>query len=217
MHIVLLGPPGSGKGTQSQLLIERFGVPQISTGDLLRSAVARRTPVGLKAEAIMAEGKLVDDATILALVRDRLAEPDAARGFILDGFPRNIVQAEALNGLLAEIGKPIDAVLLFEVDSEQLIRRLSGRRSCATCGRVFNIHFAPPGTPPHCERCNDRPELITRPDDNEQTVRRRLSVYDTQTRPLVDYYAARGLLRRIDADAAVETVTSRVLSAIGTD
>ena len=210
MRIVFLGAPGSGKGTQSQRLVERHGIPQVSTGDLLRAHVRDGTELGRRAKAVMDAGKLVDDATILGMVRDRLAQPDAARGFILDGFPRTIPQADGLGDLLARLGCPLDAVILFNVDPVKLVRRISGRRSCQDCGRVFNIHTAPPGTPPHCGQCNDQPRLVQRPDDNEATVAQRLAVYEAQTRPQVDYYRARGLLREIDADAELDDVTARL-------
>ncbi len=210
MRIVFLGAPGSGKGTQSQRLVERHGIPQISTGDLLRAHVRDGTELGRRAKAVMDAGKLVDDATILGMVRERLAQPDAARGFILDGFPRTIPQADGLNAILAELGRPLDVAILFDVDDDELIKRISGRRSCERCGRVFNIHTSPPGTPPHCPQCDDRPPLVQRPDDNEETVRRRLAVYNEQTHPLVDYYRTRGLLREIDADADVDAVTTQV-------
>jgi adenylate kinase len=216
MRIVFLGAPGSGKGTQSQRLVERHGIPQISTGDLLRAHVKQGTPLGLAARAVMDAGKLVDDATILGMVRERLAEPDAARGFILDGFPRTLAQADGLGELLREIGQPLDAVVLFNVDNAELVRRISGRRTCQDCGRVFNVHTAPPGTPPPCGQCNDQPRLVQRPDDSEATVAKRLAVYEEQTRPLVDYYRGRGLLREIDADAPLETVTARVEEALRT-
>ena len=214
MRIVFLGAPGSGKGTQSQRLVERHGIPQVSTGDLLRAHVRDGTALGLMAKAVMDAGKLVDDATILGMVRERLARPDAARGFILDGFPRTIPQADGLEAMLAGIGSPLDAVVLFNVDSAQLARRIAGRRSCQDCGRVFNIHTAPPGTPPACVPCGDKPRLLQRPDDNEATVSQRLAVYEEQTRPLVDYYRAKGLLREIDADADVEVVTGMVEKAL---
>jgi adenylate kinase len=215
MRIVLLGAPGSGKGTQAQRLVELQRIPQISTGDLLRAAVANGTTYGLQAKAAMNAGQLVADEIVVGIIRERLAEPDAAAGFILDGFPRNIAQAETLSSMLGEIGQPLDAVVQFDVDYALLSRRISGRRTCADCGRVFNIHTAPPGTEPHCTRCNDHPRLVQRPDDNENTVARRLEVYDAQTRPLVDYYSSRGLLRTINADAPVDTVTSELLAVLG--
>ncbi len=215
MRIVFLGAPGSGKGTQAQRLVERHGIPQISTGDLLRAHVRQGTALGIAAKAVMDAGKLVDDATILGMVRERLAEPDVGRGFILDGFPRTRAQADGLAELLREIGQPLDAVLLFNIDRAELVRRISGRRTCLDCGRVFNVHTAPPGTPPHCDQCGDRPPLVQRPDDSEATVAKRLAVYEEQTRPLIDYYRSRGLLREIDADAPLEIVTARVEAALG--
>jgi adenylate kinase len=211
-----MGAPGSGKGTQSQRLVERFGIPQISTGDLLRAAVARGTEYGRRAKAAMDSGQLVVDEIVLGIIRERLAEPDAARGFILDGFPRNLAQAQALAAMLDAIGKPLDAVVLFEVDPAELVRRISGRRTCRLCGRVFNIHTAPPGTSPHCDRCDDHPPLEQRRDDEESTVKRRLAVYEEQTRPLAQHYARQGLLRSIDANVAVDEVTRRLLGALET-
>jgi adenylate kinase len=216
MRIVLMGAPGSGKGTQSQRLIERFGIPQISTGDLLRSAVARGTAYGLRAKAAMDSGQLVADDIVIGIIRERLAEADAARGFILDGFPRNLAQAQELSTMLASIGQPLDAVVLLEVDYAELTRRISGRRTCSLCGRVFNIYTAPAGTPPHCDRCNDHPPLVQRRDDEESTVARRLQVYDEQTKPLAQHYAAQGLLRTINAEGSVDEVTRRLLQALGT-
>jgi len=209
-----MGAPGSGKGTQSQRLVERFGIPQISTGDLLRSAVARGTEYGLRAKAAMDAGMLVVDEIVLGIIRERLAERDTERGFILDGFPRNFAQAQALSSLLSTLGKPLDAVVLFEVDYGEIVKRISGRRSCKQCGRVFNIHTAPPGSAPHCDRCDDQPTLVQRADDEEATVRRRLEIYEQQTRPLADYYTAQGLLRTIDANASVDDVTGRLIELL---
>lgn len=220
MRIVLLGAPGSGKGTQSQRLVEAHGVPQISTGDLLREAVARSadaataTPLGLRAKAAMDAGKLVDDDIVLGMIRERLAQPDAQKGFILDGFPRNLAQAAALDALLAELGRPLEAVVLFELDLGILFKRLTGRRICQDCGRVFNIYTSPPGTPPHCERCGDHPRLLQRPDDREDVIGKRLEVFEAQTKPLIEFYRKAGLLRVIDADADVETVFQRLEAAL---
>jgi adenylate kinase len=210
MRLILLGAPGSGKGTQSQKLIERYSVPQISTGDLLRDAQKRGSALGLQAKAAMDAGKLVDDAIVLAIIRERLAEPDAVNGFILDGFPRNRAQADALGAMLKELGAPIDAVILMEVDGDVLFRRLTGRRTCRECGRIFNIYTAPPGTLPHCDRCGDRPVLMQRPDDNEDVIGNRLKVYTAQTRPLIEYYDQLGLLRRVDAEGGVDEVYARI-------
>jgi adenylate kinase len=209
-----MGAPGSGKGTQSQRLVERFGIPQISTGDLLRGAVARGTEYGLRAKAAMDSGQLVADEIVLGIFRERLAERDTEGGFILDGFPRNFAQAGALTTLLAGLGKPLDAVVLFEVDYAEIIKRISGRRSCPQCGRVFNVHTAPAGTPLRCDQCEGKPTLVQRADDEEATVRRRLEVYEQQTRPLAEYYNAQGLLRTIDANASVDDVTRRLIALL---
>lgn len=214
MRIVFLGAPGSGKGTQSQRLVERHGIPQVSTGDLLRVHVREGTELGRRAKAVMDAGQLVDDATILGMVRERLAAPDAARGFILDGFPRTVPQAEGLDQMLAAIGQPLDAAVLFDVDPGLLVKRISGRRTCEDCGRVFNVHTAPPPSPPPCGGQCETPRLVQRPDDKEETVARRLSVYEEQTRPLVGFYERRGLLRRIDAEGDLPTVTARLEAAL---
>jgi len=216
MRIVLLGAPGSGKGTQAQRLAERTGIPQISTGDLLRAAVARGTELGIKAKAAMDEGRLVDDALVLGMIRERLAEPDTRSGFILDGFPRNLVQAAALDGLLAELKQPLDAVVQFEVDRAELVKRISGRRTCADCACVFNVLTSPPtGAAAICPRTGAPHRLIQRADDNEATVAERLRVYEEKTRPLIAFYQARGLLRAIDAEGEVDAVTQRLAQALG--
>ena len=214
MRLVLLGAPGSGKGTQAQRLEARRGVPQVSTGDLLREAVAAGTELGRAAKAVMDAGQLVDDRTMLGIIRERLARPDAKRGFILDGFPRTIVQADGLARLLDEIGQPVDGVVLFDIDPLVLERRLAGRRTCRRCGRVFHVESNPPRPG---ELCTDgRPhDLFQRPDDSEETVRKRLAVYRERTQPLIDYYAAKGLLRRIDADGSLDDVDARLEAAIG--
>jgi adenylate kinase len=214
MRIVLLGAPGSGKGTQSQLLIKAHGVPQISTGDLLREARAQGTPLGQKAQAAMDSGKLVDDALVLGMIRERLARPDAAQGFILDGFPRNIAQAAALGILLSELTQPLERVLLLNVDLGLLFKRLTGRRVCQDCQRVFNIVTSPPGTLPHCRQCGDMPRLVQRPDDREEVIGKRLEVYEAQTKPLIEYYEKAGLLRVVDGDADVATVYARLQAAM---
>ncbi len=215
MRIVLLGAPGSGKGTQSQRLVETYAIPQVSTGDLLREAVGKKTDLGLRAKAAMDAGKLVEDSIVLGMIRERLAQPDAERGFILDGFPRNIAQAEALTLLLADLGTPLDAVILMNIDTAVLLKRLSGRRICEDCGRVFNVFTSPPGSLPNCERCGDKPRLIQRPDDKEEVIGKRLEVFEAQTKPLVEHYRAAGLLRVINADAEVETVFVDLTAAVG--
>jgi adenylate kinase len=171
MRIVLLGPPGSGKGTQSQRLVERVGIPQISTGDLLRAAVNKGTELGRRAKEAMDSGRLVDDSLVLGMIRERLGEPDTRRGFILDGFPRNLAQAHALDHLLEALKQPLDAVVQLEVDYGELVRRISGRRTCADCGRVFNLLTSPPsGANVRCPATGEPHRLVQRPDDNEATV-----------------------------------------------
>ena len=192
----------------------RLGIPQVSTGDLLRSAVARGTELGRRAKSAMDSGGLVDDATVVGIIRERLGQPDAARGYVLDGFPRNRAQAQALATMLGAIGQPLDAVLLFEVDYAEIARRIAGRRSCPNCGTVYNVHDAATPNIAHCRQCAAAPELVQRPDDNEQTVTRRLQVYDEQTRPLIEHYRAQGLLRSINAMGSVDDVEARLIAAL---
>ncbi len=213
MRLVLLGAPGSGKGTQSQKLVERHAIPQVSTGDLLRDAVARQTPLGMQAKAAMDAGKLVDDAIVLALLRDRLARRDAKRGFILDGYPRNVAQADTLATMLEETGQPLDAVVLMDVDTRVLFRRLTGRRTCRRCGRVFNVYTHPPTGLRDCKGGKEH-DLFQRPDDNEATIANRLEVYEAQTQPLVDYYRHRGLLKVVDAEGELDVVFARLEGAL---
>ena len=210
MRIILLGAPGSGKGTQSQRLVERHGIPQISTGDLLRAAVKGGTPLGLRAKAAMDSGKLVDDDTVLGMIRERLAEKDAQRGFILDGFPRTLVQARALDVMLREMDKPLDSVVLLEVDYGELARRISGRRSCQDCGKVFNVFTSPAPAGELCPKTNEPHRLFQRTDDNESAVAERLRVYDEKTKPLVEFYSQQGLLRSIQAEGDVDDITNRL-------
>lgn len=209
MRLVLLGAPGSGKGTQAQRLQARHGMPQVSTGDLLREAVAAGTALGRAAKIVMDAGQLVADDIMLGIIRERLARPDAARGFVLDGFPRTIAQADGLAQQLARMGVALDAVVQMDIEPEILLRRLTGRRSCRRCGRVFHIETNPPKPG---ELCTDgRPhDLFQRPDDNETTLRERLSVYGERTQPLIDYYARKGLLRRIDANGTLDEVNGRL-------
>jgi adenylate kinase len=210
-----LGAPGSGKGTQSQLLVKALGIPQISTGDLLREAVAKGTELGLRAKAAMDSGKLVDDATVLGMIRERISKPDAAKGFILDGFPRNLAQAEALEKMLAALGTPLDSVVLLNLDLKILFKRLTGRRICEACGRVFNVHTSPTGAAAaHPLECGETHRLVQRPDDKEDVIGKRLEVYEAQTKPLVTYYEAAGLLRIVDADSDVDTVFKSIEQAL---
>jgi adenylate kinase len=210
MRIVLLGAPGSGKGTQAQRLQAKYGVPQVSSGDLLRDAVARGTDLGRKVKAVMDAGKLVSDDIVLGLIRERLGRPDAAAGFILDGFPRNIDQANSLNALLRELGQPIDAVLLLDVRRETLMKRLAGRRTCPSCGTVYNVHSMPPGA----NTCShDGAQLVQRDDDKEEVVAHRLEVYQKQTQPLIEHYSKLGLLRVVAGEGALEEVFERMEAA----
>jgi adenylate kinase len=216
MRIVLLGAPGSGKGTQSQRLVQRHGIPQISTGDLLRAAVANGTALGVRAKEAMDQGKLVEDEIVLGMIRERLAEPDVANGFILDGFPRNIAQANALDALLSELGQPLDAVVQMDVEYGELMRRISGRRSCQDCGRVFNL-FSTPAEQIDTEACpkTGQPhKLFQRPDDTEETVARRLKVYEEKTKPLIEFYRAKGVLQTINAEGELDDITARLEAAL---
>ena len=214
MRIILLGAPGSGKGTQSQRLAKKYRVPQVSSGDLLRDAVARSTPLGVRAKAAMDAGELVSDDIVLALIRERLNKADARHGFILDGFPRNLAQAETLSEMLAQIGQPIEAVVLMDIDSTVLMRRLTGRRSCPRCGRLFNIYTSPPDAGTPCADGGHQHELVQRPDDNEETIRNRLDVYTAQTRPLVEHYRACELLRTVNAEGEIDEVFKRLEQAL---
>lgn len=210
MRIVLLGAPGSGKGTQAQRLQAKYGVPQVSSGDLLRDAVARGTELGLQAKAVMDAGQLVSDDIVLGLIRDRLGRPDAKQGFILDGFPRNIDQANALAALLADIKQPLEAVLLMDVSKSLLLKRLAGRRICPKCGSVYNVHSLPPGAN-SCAK--DGAELYQRPDDKEEVIGKRLEVYEAQTQPLIEHYNRLGMLRVVAGEGELDEVFKRMEEA----
>ena len=212
MRIVLLGAPGSGKGTQAQKLVARYGIPQISTGDLLREAVAAGSALGRQAKAAMDAGELVSDDIVLGIIRERLGRKDAAAGFVLDGFPRNETQAEALEAMLDALGQPLDCAVLLELDSDVLLQRLTGRRSCTGCGRIYNVHTSPPARDRICDHCGG--SLERRADDNEETVRNRLQVYRSRTRPLIGFFKRRGLLRFVDADGDIDEVFERLVSVI---
>ena len=211
-NLVLLGPPGAGKGTQARMLEEQFGLVQLSTGDLLRAAVAAGTEAGRAAKAVMEAGDLVSDEIVIAILRDRLAEPDCAKGVILDGFPRTTVQAEALDGLLAEIGQGIRAAISLEVDDAAMVTRISGRYTCGGCGEGYHDTFKVPSKPGACDKCGGT-EMKRRADDNAETVEQRLRAYHAQTAPLISYYESRGVLPRVDAMAEIEAV-ARELNAI---
>ena len=213
MRIVMLGAPGSGKGTQAQRIQKDHGWPQVSTGDLLRSAVADKTPLGLKAKKAMDAGELVSDEIVLGMIKERIAEGDARRGFILDGFPRNTSQANSLDALLTELKLTLDRAVLMDVDFDILMKRLTGRRTCSKTGQILNIYFSTPAELEACRKAGG--ELLQRKDDNEETIRNRLQVYEGQTAPLVDYYTKKGLLKTVTATGEVDAVYSRLKSALG--
>jgi adenylate kinase len=213
MRIIFLGAPGSGKGTQAQRLMGEHGMVQVSTGDLLRAAVAAGSELGQRAKAAMDTGALVADAIVLGMIRERLQQDDARQGFILDGFPRNLAQARALEKVLAEIGRPLDAVVLLDVDFDILRKRLTGRRTCSATGKLLNIYFSPQSEIDACAAAGG--ELIQRADDNEETIRKRLQVYREQTEPLVEYYRDAGLLKVVPGDGTPDAVYRRLVDALG--
>ena len=213
MRIVMLGAPGSGKGTQAQRLQADYGLLQISTGDLLRRAVADKTALGLEAKAAMDAGELVSDRIVLGMIKERIGRPDAAKGFILDGYPRNESQAKDLENVLGELGLAIDSAVLMDVDFDVLMKRLTGRRTCSVNGKVLNIYFSAPAELEACKQAGG--ELLQRDDDNEETIRNRLQVYERQTAPLVDYYRGRNLLKTVPATGAVDDVYGRLTKTLG--
>jgi adenylate kinase len=212
MRIVLVGPPGAGKGTQAEYIASYFGIPKISTGDIFRSNVSEGTPLGLEAKKFMDAGELVPDEVTIAMVRDRLAEDDASDGFLLDGFPRTVPQAVDLGAMLAELETPLDVALELVVDEDEVVRRLSGRRTCRRCAHIWHVDFDPPTVRGVCDSCGG--ELFQRDDDRPETVRRRLEVYAEQTAPIVDHYAEQGVLIGIDATGPVESVTERAIDTL---
>lgn len=212
MRLVLVGPPGAGKGTQAEFIAEHFGVPKVSTGDIFRANVSGGTELGRMAKKYMDAGDLVPDEVTNAMVRDRLAEPDAQTGFLLDGFPRNVAQAGELDGILHELGAPLSVVLDLDVDFDEVVKRLSGRRVCKKCGHVWHVEFDPPRAVGICDKCDG--DLYQRDDDQPETVRHRLEVYHVQTEPLIEFYRDAGKLVAIDAFGAVEDVTERAIAAL---
>ena len=212
MRVVLVGPPGAGKGTQAQFIASHLSIPTISTGDIFRSNVSTGTELGRAAKAYMDRGDLVPDEVTIAMVASRLQEDDAQAGFLLDGFPRNVPQAETLKKMLAEWDTRLDLVLELVVDDDEVVRRLSGRRTCRRCGHVWHVLFDPPTRSERCDDCGG--ELFQRDDDREETIRHRLDVYQQQTQPLITFYADEGILLGIDATGPVEEVTDRALSAL---
>jgi len=212
MRIVLLGAPGSGKGTQAKMLMAEKNIPQISTGDLLREAVASGTRFGLKAQPILESGDLVPDDVVLGIISERIAEPDAADGFILDGFPRTTQQALDLSELLDQLGTPLDTAVLMDIDFDILMKRLTGRRTCSLTGKLLNVHFSSQEELDECTNAGG--ELIQREDDNEETIANRLDVYRENTEPLIGYYAKRNKLTKIDAEGTIDEVYDRLRAAL---
>jgi adenylate kinase len=212
MRLVLVGPPGAGKGTQAEFIAEHFSIPKISTGDIFRANVSGGTDLGKLAKKFMDAGDLVPDEVTNAMVRDRLAQPDAKDGFLLDGFPRNVAQAGELDAMLDELGSPLSVVLDLDVDFDEVVKRLSGRRTCKSCGHVWHLEYDPPAVAGICDR--DGGELFQRDDDQPETVRHRLEVYRQQTEPLIGFYREAGRLVAIDALGPVEDVTERAIAAL---
>ncbi|MEN3535596.1 adenylate kinase [Microbispora sp. ZYX-F-249] len=212
MRVVLVGPPGAGKGTQAQFIASHLSIPKISTGDIFRANVSGGTELGKLAKEYMDRGDLVPDEVTVAMVRDRLSEDDAQEGFLLDGFPRNVPQAEVLKKMLAEFGTGLDVVLNLVVEDDEVVRRLAGRRTCRSCGKVWHVLFDPPAVEGVCDACGG--ELFQRDDDREETIRRRLEVYQEQTSPLISFYADEGILQGVDATGPVEEITQRAMSAL---
>lgn len=212
MVLLLLGAPGSGKGTQAKALIEALGIPQLSTGDMLRAAVKAGTKLGQEAASFMQRGALVPDSLVLGLISERVAQPDCINGIILDGYPRNVAQADSLEQVLCKVNKRIDRVIAIDVDEEELVERLCGRRVCKSCGSSFHVKFQPPKQSGKCDACGG--ELIQRNDDIESVIRDRLGVYSNQTAPLLDYYSKKGALRRIKGTGAPSDVTRRIMEAV---
>lgn len=213
MRLVLLGAPGAGKGTQAKQLIVKYSIPQISTGDILRKAVADGTPLGKEAKVIMDSGGLVSDKIVLGLVQERLKQDDCKKGYILDGFPRNTAQAEALDKILSDIGAPLTVALSVDVDKEVLMKRLTGRRTCKNCQQMYNIYFSAPKKEGTCDKC-DGP-LFQRDDDKEETIKKRLDVYDTQTAPLFDYYGKKGILKSVKGIGNIDDIFNEVCKILG--
>jgi len=209
----LLGPPGAGKGTQAKRLVEKYHIPQVSTGDMLRAALKEGTPLGLEAKKYMDAGGLVPDSVVIGLVKERIQKPDATGGYMLDGFPRTVAQAQELDSILGTLGQTIDHVVSVEVPSSELLGRLTGRRTCRACGAGFHVIFDPPKKEGVCDKCGG--ELYQRSDDNEATVQSRLETYEAQTKPLIDYYQKASKLRRIDGVGQMDDILGRIQKVLG--
>jgi adenylate kinase len=212
-RVVLLGAPGAGKGTQAKMLIEKYRIPQISTGDILRKAVADGTPLGKEAKVIMDSGGLVSDKIVLGLVEERIKQPDCKAGFILDGFPRNTAQADALDKILTGMGMPLTVALNIDVDMNDLLKRLTGRRTCKGCQQMYNIHFSAPKKDGACDKCGG--ELFQRDDDKEATIKKRLDVYQQQTAPLIDYYSRKQIMKTVMGVGGINDIFNKVTAVLG--
>jgi adenylate kinase len=212
-RVVLLGAPGAGKGTQAKMLIEKYKIPQISTGDILRKAVADGTPLGKEAKVIMDSGGLVSDKIVLGLVEERIKQPDCKTGFILDGFPRNTAQAEALDKILSGMGMPLTIALNIDVDMNDLLKRLTGRRTCKGCQQMYNVHFSAPKKEGVCDKCGGA--LFQRDDDKEATIKKRLDVYTQQTAPLIDYYSKKNIMKTVMGVGSIGDIFNKVTAVLG--
>jgi adenylate kinase len=213
MNIILLGPPGAGKGTQAKMLVDKYGIPQISTGDILRANLKAQTELGLEAKKYMDAGKLVPDEVVIGIINNRIKEDDCGKGYMLDGFPRTVAQAQALDKILAQDKSGIDHVVSIDVPDSELLGRLTGRRTCRQCGQGYHVMFDPPKKDAVCDKCGG--ELYQRDDDNEATVSNRLKVYADQTQPLIDYYKNKGLLRPINGLGQISEIFNRVTAVLG--
>jgi adenylate kinase len=213
MRLVLLGAPGAGKGTQAKKLIEKYGIPQISTGDLLRAAVAAGSQLGKEAKSFMDKGELVPDRVVLGMVEERLKQDDCRKGYILDGFPRNTAQAEALDKMLDGMGMSLTAALSVDVPFEDLMKRLTGRRTCKACGQMYNVYFNAPAKEGACDKCGGA--LFQRDDDKEETIKKRLEVYNAQTAPLIDYYGRKGILSSVKGSGSIDDIFKAVCTSLG--
>jgi len=212
MLLVFLGAPGAGKGTQAKRLVEKYGIPQISTGDLLRAAVAAGTALGKEAKSYMDRGELVPDSVVLGMVKERLSQDDCKKGFILDGFPRNVAQAESLDKMLAEMNMPLDIALNLDVPFDDLMKRLTGRRTCKSCGQMYNVYYSPSKVEGKCDKCGG--ELFQRDDDKEETIKKRLDVYRAQTEPLIDYYSKKGILKSVSGTGSIDEIFNSICAIL---
>ncbi len=212
MRLVLLGAPGAGKGTQAKMLIEKYNIPQISTGDILRKAVADGTPLGKEAKVIMDKGELVTDEIVIGLVKERLVQDDCKNGYILDGFPRTTPQAEELDNVLTAMGSPLDVALSVDVAMSELMQRLTGRRTCGGCQQMYNVHFSAPAKEGVCDKCGG--ELMQRADDKEETIKNRLDVYQKSTAPLIDYYGNKGILKSVEGVGSIDDIFNKICSLL---